>query len=386
MGRESESYKDQVPDIPLRILNDATKRDADAFLRFYVQLKEVAWRTLNAGSPSETLTIDALSTEAIVMVAGLEGPKVSSLAEVLWLASRAMRDILLERARSRRRKRGRTTATDLFLDLRQLGIGDERLSFGRIDRLLARLSEERPECGLVAQLVCLAGLGVGDIGTLLGISESETCERWEFARNWLVKGITSNDVADADTSKSLAQESDLCEPSDRKRKRHGFAVGRHRSDKSKELKWSSAIRDVLSELPVNYEESHRLLSAFRSVVLDEMAATLQPRLTKHLSQIPQETYVQKQAVASWVNHELRSLGLAIRCPKTGKPAILVADLRGDDDSGSRFRLEIRADDGRRTRTYSSKELPALDLMADAVREEPFAKSAVRTAIRTRPQR
>jgi hypothetical protein len=105
----------------------------------------------------------------------------------------------------------------------------------------------------------------------------------------------------------------------------------------------------------------------------ELAARLQPALNAYLQTRPSESYADKQDIASWVNNELHKHRLAIRCPKTGKPANLIADVQGGEDSPSRFRLDVRGDDGNRVRTFSSRELFELELMEDALREEPLAR-------------
>jgi hypothetical protein len=103
-----------------------------------------------------------------------------------------------------------------------------------------------------------------------------------------------------------------------------------------------------------------------------LAETLAPVLNAQLQSLPQETYEQKRSLASWTNHELHQLGLTIKCPRTGKPAILLADLRSQDDDTGRFRLEVRGDGSRRVRTYCGAELPDLELMEEPPRRETFA--------------
>jgi len=105
----------------------------------------------------------------------------------------------------------------------------------------------------------------------------------------------------------------------------------------------------------------------------EMAARLTPALNRMARTFDVGTYAKKQDVASWVNTQLRPLGLALRCPKTGLPAIIVADLQGGIDDIGRFRLEVRDKGGKRKRTTSSKEWTDLEVIADIPRPEPFAK-------------
>ena len=52
------------------------------------------------------------------------------------------------------------------------------------------------------------------------------------------------------------------------------------------------------------------------------------------------------ALAKWVNAELRKLGLALVCPKTRRPAILLADPGGVPGVG-RFQFQSETPEGRR---------------------------------------
>jgi hypothetical protein len=104
-------------------------------------------------------------------------------------------------------------------------------------------------------------------------------------------------------------------------------------------------------------DAHR---GFRRAV----AEVLEPALNAQAGATPHDTYDGKREVARWVNEELRGHGLAVKCPKTGQPALLVAD-PGQDGGRGRFQFDILTAAGRRKRTLSSVELPRLELI-DAI--------------------
>ena len=130
---------------------------------------------------------------------------------------------------------------------------------------------------------------------------------------------------------------------------------------------------ALQDLPADYEGRYQALKTFQNEIRTEVAVLLQPVLQEQAAAMPIDTYAEKQHVSTWVNSQLRELGLAIRCPHTGRPAILVADLRDAETQSSRFRYAIRDERGRQTKTVSSKQLPDLELMADDPRQESRAK-------------
>lgn len=108
---------------------------------------------------------------------------------------------------------------------------------------------------------------------------------------------------------------------------------------------------------------------------EELVRKIEPLLNAHLQTMPQDTLPEKRSLAIWVNRELRELGLCIRCPKTGAPAILVADFSSAaEENVSRFRIDSRQSEGHRKRTTTSYSVPKLELMAEPPRKESLAKS------------
>lgn len=135
---------------------------------------------------------------------------------------------------------------------------------------------------------------------------------------------------------------------------------------------SDAVRREGLRDGAGYQKVQSALANVRKQVQSAIAETLAPALNAHLDSQPQNTYTEKRHLATWVNHELHQLGLNIRCPVTGMPAILVADRKGEADEPSRFRLEVRDGLGHKRRTYCSQRLPVLTLMEEPPRRENFA--------------
>ena len=85
--------------------------------------------------------------------------------------------------------------------------------------------------------------------------------------------------------------------------------------------------------------------------------------------LPIETLAEKRTAVKAVNGRLRSLGLAIRCPKTGLAARLVAH-PGNHPERGRFQIELLGDPPRR-RTFSTPDPPPLELMPEPPKREPM---------------
>jgi hypothetical protein len=136
----------------------------------------------------------------------------------------------------------------------------------------------------------------------------------------------------------------------------------------------TALQQLTLRLPSEFGAFREEAVELERVFLQLIAERLQNQFNHFLRQIPHETLEQKRNLAKFANAELQRLGLAIRCPKTGRSALLVADGYGDE-VGGRFTLKIQLECGRETHRTHSYELPVLQLMADdrtrSTRKERF---------------
>jgi hypothetical protein len=125
-----------------------------------------------------------------------------------------------------------------------------------------------------------------------------------------------------------------------------------------------------------------LQTSVRALIAQRMA----PALNQRLTELPQKTLAEKQDLCRWVNEELRSSGLAIRCPKTELPAILHADPGFYPDVG-RFQIELIGKSNHRKKTVSSHDptkIFPIEIMDHPVRIEASSEYWARKAKGKRP--
>lgn len=137
--------------------------------------------------------------------------------------------------------------------------------------------------------------------------------------------------------------------------------------------WRRVVRQHLAAQTGSLDERLAALLDARRAFHAELAAAATPVLNAMLQQRDDGLLESRRKLCSWVNETLRMFGLAIRCPKTGVPSIVIANPRDQDDDRGRFRLEHRDEAGRVARTFSSVDTPALDLMEDPPRREALAR-------------
>jgi hypothetical protein len=138
------------------------------------------------------------------------------------------------------------------------------------------------------------------------------------------------------------------------------------------------IKSLLLDLPEAFQDRLSAVKAVRDTFHEEAVAAMTAPLNEHFAPLPQDTGKEKSETASYINGTLRSIGLTIRCPKTSLPATLVADFQdGAHQDISRFRLEVRDEQGKKIRTFSGRYLPELSFMQDHQRREFWRKRAGR---------
>ena len=115
------------------------------------------------------------------------------------------------------------------------------------------------------------------------------------------------------------------------------------------------------------------LKRARHVFHELLASQVTSPMNDHLTTIPHDRYEDKKSMAVWINGELRELGLAIKCPNTGKDTMLCVDRQNVPTQG-RFRLRPISDGSRRT--YTSSRLFPLTLTSHFERIEPFTRQWV----------
>lgn len=114
-----------------------------------------------------------------------QGRRWNSRKELFGMAARAMRDLLVERARARATaKRGGDWTRVRWESALQVS-EDHPAEFLMLDDALSRLSSEEPECARVVELLFFAGFTGDETAAAMGVSPSTIDRRWRMARAWL---------------------------------------------------------------------------------------------------------------------------------------------------------------------------------------------------------
>lgn len=178
-----------------RILQRAAGGEREAidelFPIVYRELRNVAARYMNQEHGGRTLQATALTHEAYLRLLGSGIPDVADRAHFLAIAARAMRQILVERARARKRKkRGGEMQRVTFVP--ELVGGAEPAGVPELDILgledaLQKLSASYARKARVVELLYFGGMTSGEAALVLAVTRRTVERDWQFARLWLLR-------------------------------------------------------------------------------------------------------------------------------------------------------------------------------------------------------
>ncbi|WP_305097196.1 ECF-type sigma factor [Croceibacterium aestuarii] len=129
-----------------------------------------------------SLSTGDLVNEAIIKLFRLNIMEIQSRAHILALASRLMRQILIDEARKRNRAKHHHTAITLTTNVAQWEVPLDLMTIEMALQDLFEIDEERAQ---IVEMRFFGGMSTGDIATVLGVSEPTVKRRWASTRAWL---------------------------------------------------------------------------------------------------------------------------------------------------------------------------------------------------------
>lgn len=159
----------------------------------YDELRKLAASYLRRERPGQTLQATALVHEAYVRLISEKAHNWQNRTHFLAIAALSMRQILVQRARSRRAaKRGGDPAR-ITLDEQLLPAaapsGADEIDLVALDAALDRLATLNQRQAKIVELRYFGGLGVEEAAEALGISPATVKRDWTLARAWLKREL-----------------------------------------------------------------------------------------------------------------------------------------------------------------------------------------------------
>jgi RNA polymerase sigma factor (TIGR02999 family) len=154
----------------------------------------LAVKRLAQEKPGQTLQATALVHEAYVRLVDVDkAQRWNSRGHFFAAAAEAMRRILVERARSKRRAKRGGEAQRLELEERLLVTEDRVDEILSVHEALDELERYDAQAAALVKLRFFAGLEHQEAADLLGLSRRAADRLWLLARTWLYRALAEDE-------------------------------------------------------------------------------------------------------------------------------------------------------------------------------------------------
>jgi RNA polymerase sigma factor (TIGR02999 family) len=192
MGAPSVSQQEVT-----RLLADWSRGDDAAFAKLtpliYEELRRIAHRHMGGQRPDHTLQTTALVNEAYLRLADQTNPSWQNRAHFFAVAARAMRQIVVDYAKSQRAQKRGGGALKIELDEGAIVSPEQSQEIIDLHEALERLGTLDSRKAQVVELKFFGGLNYDEIAEVLKIARMTVRRDWEFAKLWLYTELHSVD-------------------------------------------------------------------------------------------------------------------------------------------------------------------------------------------------
>jgi RNA polymerase sigma factor (TIGR02999 family) len=152
----------------------------------YDELRKLAATKLAHEKPGQTLQATALVHEAYLRLVGSETAQPwNSHGHFFAAAAEAMRRILIDRARDKKRAKRGGERRKIDLDAIDIALNSPAEELLELDEALEKLTTEYPDCGELVKLRFFVGMSLGEAAAAMGVARRTADRNWAFARAWL---------------------------------------------------------------------------------------------------------------------------------------------------------------------------------------------------------
>ncbi len=155
----------------------------------YSELRALAHAKMRRTPPGQTLQPTALVNEAYLRLCGKDAQDWQSRRHFLFVAARAMHDVLVEEARKKAAVKRGGAWERVNPEALSTAIEAEPEELLALEGALARLEKRAPEQARIVQLRFFVGLTEAEVADVLGVSERTVRREWRLARTRLFREL-----------------------------------------------------------------------------------------------------------------------------------------------------------------------------------------------------
>jgi RNA polymerase sigma factor (TIGR02999 family) len=166
---------------------DTLARDA-LVARLHPELEQIALARLRREQNSSLSTGDLIN-EAVMRLIAADPTALNGRAHVTALASKLMRNILVDHARGRLAGKRRHQAVELTT---RVDGGAQSFDLIALNSALVRLGAIDEQLAELVDMRYFGGMSLAEVGEAIGASEATAKRRWMVARAWLADALANN--------------------------------------------------------------------------------------------------------------------------------------------------------------------------------------------------
>jgi RNA polymerase sigma factor (TIGR02999 family) len=155
----------------------------------YQELRAIAHRQLGARGHGGTLSTTGLVHEAYLKLVDPSRAHWQDRAHFFALASLAMRQVLVDRARALATQKRGGTQRRITLDEEEIGLEDQPEAMLQLNEALDRLAELEPRLARVVECRFFGGLTEEEVAEALGVTVRTVQRDWAKARMLLRRAL-----------------------------------------------------------------------------------------------------------------------------------------------------------------------------------------------------
>ena len=187
---------DRSPTAIASLVEDARLGNEEALAALiplvYDELRRLAAHHLRRERPGQTLQATALVHDVYLRLLQDSHLSWQSRAHFFGIASRSMRQILIERARARgAAKRGGDHLRVTFDPELMVTVPESSFDLEALDDALTRLAALDPDLARVVEVRFFGGLSIEETAEALSLSPATVKRRWTLAKAWLARDLGS---------------------------------------------------------------------------------------------------------------------------------------------------------------------------------------------------
>jgi RNA polymerase sigma factor (TIGR02999 family) len=153
----------------------------------YAELHRIARRAWSQQPHNNTLQPTALINEAYLKLANAENASFQDRCHFFAVACKAMRQILVNHAKSRLSEKRGFGMAHVSLDDVQPAVHQEAAEIVALHEALEALHAVDPRKSMVVEMRYFGGLSIEETAEAMGVSVRTVIRDWRLARSWLIR-------------------------------------------------------------------------------------------------------------------------------------------------------------------------------------------------------